>query len=66
MVTLMRDLNYFSARFALKRVLKESNFVIARCRVTVPNIGSFPLDSCPDTIPTYGQDYMANEDLPIN
>ncbi|KAF4548193.1 Hypothetical protein D9617_31g064290 [Elsinoe fawcettii] len=58
----MRDNNAFGARFAVKRT--NTNTVVARCRVTSPNIGLFTLDTCPDRIPNSGSATIAADSQP--
>ncbi|KAF7526537.1 hypothetical protein G7054_g10737 [Neopestalotiopsis clavispora] len=51
--------NYYAARFTVSRL--TTNTVVARCRVTSPNIGQFGIDICPDQIPHAGKTVLAGD-----
>lgn len=55
----LRDYNYYAARFTVSRL--NTNTVVARCRVTSPNISQFGIDICPDKIPHAGAAVMASD-----
>ncbi|KAF2997731.1 hypothetical protein E8E14_002547 [Neopestalotiopsis sp. 37M] len=55
----LRDNNYYAARFTVSRLTTHT--VVARCRVTSPNIGQFGIDVCPDQIPHAGATVLAGD-----
>lgn len=55
----MFDENWYGARFAVKRLSTDQ--VLARCRITSPNIVQFGLDTCPDLVPRAGAGFTGDQ-----
>ncbi|KAF2158232.1 hypothetical protein K461DRAFT_274474 [Myriangium duriaei CBS 260.36] len=63
LIPFMESYGLFAARYAITR---PGGVVVTRCRLTIADTAKYPIDSCPDWIPAYGNNVIYDDTVPVD